>query len=64
MKRNVGCNVIDHRMSRRGFLFGATAIAGLGPLTTPNLARQLAGKQKQILHTSCKQIFVPYFFHM
>lgn len=49
MKRNVGCNVIDHRMSRRGFLFGATAIAGLGPLTTPNLARQLAGKQKQIL---------------
>jgi len=49
MRRDLGCNVIDHLVSRRSFLLGATAAAGFGSLVSPALAQQLKGKQKQIL---------------
>ena len=48
MKRNIGCNVIDHVVSRRGFL-GATAVAGVGSLMSPAMATQVEKKQKQVL---------------
>jgi hypothetical protein len=48
MKRNLGCNVFDHVVSRRSLL-GATAAAGFGSLVTPALGRQMQQKQKQIL---------------
>ena len=47
--RNQGCNVLDHRMSRRNFVMGASAAAGFGPLLTPAMAKQAKGQQKQIL---------------
>ncbi len=47
--RNQGCNVLDHRMSRRNFVMGASAAAGFGPLLTPAMAKQAKGQKKQIL---------------
>ncbi|MFL2871500.1 MAG: DUF1501 domain-containing protein [Pirellulaceae bacterium] len=49
LHRNQGCNVLDHRMSRRNFVMGAGAAAGFGPLLTPAMAKKAKGKQKQIL---------------
>ena len=49
MKRDLGCNVIDHVVSRRNFLWGASAAAGFGPLASPLLAQRLKGRRKQIL---------------
>ena len=49
MKRDTGCNVIDHLISRRNLLLGATAAAGFGPLVSPLLAGRLRRKRKQIL---------------
>lgn len=48
MKRNLGCNIGDHRASRRSLL-GATATAGFGSLVTPVLGDQMKKTQKQIL---------------
>jgi len=48
MKRNIGCNRIDHVASRRGFL-GATAAVGVGSLVSPALANQIGQQQKQVL---------------
>ncbi|MEC7567136.1 MAG: DUF1501 domain-containing protein [Planctomycetota bacterium] len=52
IRRNAGCNQIDHDLSRRGFLGGgmmAGAMAGFGPLLSPVMARDMKGRQKQIL---------------
>lgn len=49
MKRNFGCNVIDHLVSRRDFLMGATAAAGFGTLLTPAATARMKRDQKQIL---------------
>lgn len=49
MKRNLGCNILDHMISRRHFLMGATATAGFGPLLPPHLAAEMKRDQKQIL---------------
>ena len=48
MRRNIGCNVLDHVASRRSLL-GATAAAGFGSLVTPALGKGLRKNQKQIL---------------
>jgi hypothetical protein len=48
MKRNIGCNAIDHVVSRRSFL-GATAAAGVGSMLSPATATQVDKQQKQIL---------------
>lgn len=48
MKRNRGCNLVDHVTSRRTLL-GASAVAGFGSLVTPVLSEQMKPKQKQIL---------------
>lgn len=48
MKRNLGCNVLDHVVSRRSFL-GATAAAGFGSLVTPAMGKEMKRNQKQIL---------------
>lgn len=48
MKRNLGCNVLDHVVSRRSFL-GATAAAGFGSLATPAMGKQMKQNQKQVL---------------
>lgn len=42
------CTPVEHRLSRRQWLGGATAL-GLGALAGPGLAQQLKKKQKQVL---------------
>jgi len=52
MRRNKGCNPIDHDLSRRGFMGGglmAGAMAGFGSLLSPAMAAKMKGQQKQIL---------------
>lgn len=52
MRRNKGCNLIDHDLSRRGFMGGglmAGAMAGFGSLLSPAMATKMKGQQKQIL---------------
>lgn len=49
MKRNVGCNILDHTVSRRNFMLGATTAAGFGGLLPATWAKDVAGNQKQIL---------------
>jgi hypothetical protein len=49
MPRNIGCNVIDHAVSRRGFLGAASAAATVGGLLTPAQAEAVQSGQKRIL---------------
>lgn len=50
MRRNQGCNPIEHVMARRQFLAGSAAGAvGLGVLATPTQAVHLKHQQKRIL---------------
>lgn len=49
LHRNRGCNVLDHSMSRRNFVMGASAVAGFGPLLSPTMAKQAKSNQMQIL---------------
>ncbi|MCS5630672.1 MAG: DUF1501 domain-containing protein, partial [Pirellulaceae bacterium] len=52
MRRNKGCNPIDHDLSRRGFMGGgmmAGAMAGFGSLLSSAMAAKMKGQQKQIL---------------
>lgn len=48
MRRNLGCNTVDHVMSRRSLL-GASAAAGFGSLLTPVVGKQARQNHKQIL---------------
>ena len=54
MKRNTGCQSIDHALSRRHFLAGTTAAgfgaaAAMGGLSSPVVADTLKRDQKRIL---------------
>ena len=49
MKRNVGCNMLDHAVSRRNFMLGATTAAGFGGLLPATCAKDAEKNQKQIL---------------
>ena len=49
MKRNVGCNMLDHAVSRRNFMLGATTAAGFGGLLPATWAKDAEKNQKQIL---------------
>jgi len=49
MKRNVGCNILDHTVSRRNFVLGATTAAGFGGFLPATWAKDVAGNHKQIL---------------
>ena len=52
MRRNVDCNGIDHRLSRRAFVAGSAggaAAATVGGLLTPAQAEQVHSGQKRIL---------------
>lgn len=48
MKRNHGCNLVDHVTSRRTLL-GASAVAGFGSFVTPAMGARMKPQQKQIL---------------
>lgn len=50
MKRNFGCNQVDHQLSRRGFLAGTAAGAmGLSALHSSEASEQLETTQKRVL---------------
>ena len=52
MRRNAGCNTIDHHVTRRQFMGTgamAGAMAGFGSLLTPAMAGEMKSKQKQII---------------
>ncbi len=50
MKRDTGCQSVDHLVSRRGFVAGSMAgAASLGVGLQPALAKQLKGQHKRIL---------------
>ena len=52
MRRNAGCNTMDHHVTRRQFMGTgamAGAMAGFGSLLTPAMAGEMKSKQKQIL---------------
>jgi len=49
MKRNLGCNPLDHVLSRRNFMVGAGTAAGFGGLLPRTWAKDAERNQKQIL---------------
>ncbi len=50
MKRNIGCNKVDHAISRRVFLAGSLAgSVALGTAFQPAIAKELKGGQKRVL---------------
>ena len=50
MRRNIGCNRIDHALSRRGFVAGSAAgMASVGGLLSPAQAEEVRKGQKRIL---------------
>ena len=48
MRRNMGCNIVDHVVSRRNFVLGTVASAGLAGMVCP-AAAMLKSKQKRVL---------------
>ena len=50
MRRDIGCNQIDHELSRRSFVAGSAAgAAAVGGLLTPAQAEAVKSGQKRIL---------------
>ena len=49
MKRNIGCNSLDHALSRRHFLAGSAGALGFATLSSPSTAAELQSKHKRIL---------------
>lgn len=49
MRRNIGCNEVDHMLSRRAFVGATAGAATIGGLLTPAQAEQVQSGQKRIL---------------
>jgi hypothetical protein len=49
MRRNIGCNIVDHVISRRDFVLGTAAGVGLTSMIHPAAAAKLKRDQKRVL---------------